>query len=160
MSEKFPVFSLSDLTYNQLIPTHNTLRSPSSLAYFRNFFSRGLMPTRERPAILIQTEDNSIYIHDGHHYIYEAYKNGVQLSKLDIVIKQYTYAELNDINFEETWVTPYNPKYYVRRHVIPEFKKYIYKIYDINESEAITAIIANSKFYSEFRKVQSLSELC
>ena len=159
MSKKSPEFSIDNITWNQIVPTHNKLRSPSSLAYFNHWFAKGIVPERDHPTVLIQTEDKVLYVHDGHHYLTSAYKNNVPINRLDIVIKYYSYAELNDINFDCWYVTPYNPRYYVRRHILPEFKAYIKKLYEISECEAITGIMQNIHLYTERRKVQTLGDL-
>jgi hypothetical protein len=159
VSKNSQTYSLDSIFWGQLVPTHNKLRSPSSVGYFDSFFKRNVIPERDRPALLIQTEDDVIYIHDGHHYLRSALKNLIPLRNLDVKIQQYTYADLNDINFSVGYVTPYNPKRYVRRHVLPEFKAYIMKLKEIDESEAVGAILANTNYYTEWRKVNSLVEL-
>ena len=152
------------MTYDDLIVTHNTLRSVDTYYFFRKRLREtGLFMDRPVPIYAIQTEDGKLYLTDGHHEMTAAYAEGIPFPIHKMCIQKYTYDEINTINLSQWYVTPYDPRSHVRKDNFRWFKNAIQQIYENNQQYgklwAINAINDYKKFYLENRQIHSLKDM-
>jgi len=157
------------MKYEDLIPTHNKLRSVKNLQSMIYMMKNDLFRIERAkllsdPIEILHTEDDKYYLNDGHHRICAAYLYGFSCSVLNFKISNYTYAQINEHNFSCGWVTPYNPITHVRNDNCKWFKEAVLSIKS-GESEfahewAVNAIYNyGPKAYMEERKVWTIQEL-
>lgn len=151
---------------SELIPTHNSLRSKSTLEYFRNQIKAGesLYPVKLVKVRYYPSYDYKVYIHDGHHRLVAMYLEGVkELTENDYEIRDVTYEHYKEINFDVGWVTPFDLRTEVRRADFFDFKNEVMSMYNnVNfltpKPERLYPFIVryiqnNVDEYSETRKV-------
>lgn len=155
---------------NDLIPTHNELRSPSVLEYFRQQIKAG---KKLQPIELIKVRhypsyDHRIYIHDGHHRAVAAKLERLEtLSPDEYNIREVPYTDYLQINFDVGWVTPFDLMSEVRKADFFDFKnevmdmwKYRFYLVDRIKVRSISRFIeSNRNRYVEPRKVWSVGDI-
>lgn len=151
---------------NDLIPTHNELRSSSVLKYFRQQIKAGKKP---QPIELIKVRyypsyTSRIYIHDGHHRAVAAKLERLEsLTPDEYNIREVPYTDYLQINFDVGWVTPFDLMSEVRRADFFDFKNTVMYLFDNPEFSSIEFIknfIHNRRyFYVEPRKVWSVGDM-
>lgn len=123
-----------------LMPTHNNLRSPQSIPYFRQLAKSGLVSGIK----LFECGDNRIYIHDGHHRLVGKWLEGRwTLKPHEYTLFSCSYEYYMWFNFEAGWVTPFDPRIEVR---VPNFFSYKDKVIDIFKKSGTTAAIQYSDY--------------
>jgi len=76
-------------------------------------------------------EDDVHYIHDGHHRTLGIYLGDRDYLREDeFQITDWTYAEYMEISFENSWLTPFDPRAEVRSGDFFTFKKRVWEIYE------------------------------
>jgi len=72
---------------------------------------------------LTEFEDGSVYIHDGHHRAFACVIAGkTHFLENEYFIKKWTYQDYIDINREQNWVTPFDPRTHLRIGNFFDFK--------------------------------------
>lgn len=163
------------MKYDSFLVTHNQLRSQKTFSFFANRFKNGEgFLSRANKISFIRTEDDKLYLCDGHHEVAAAFHAGLDLTSASIQVKRYTYAQMNEVNFSCGYVTPYNPATHVRKNDFKWFKEAIlsintgWKNYDEPPTKeflklctewAYEAIDKYKSAYLEERKVFSIEEI-
>lgn len=111
------------MNYEDIIPTHNSLRNPASFFVFLD--KPSLITNATTKPLLLKTEDDKLYLNDGHHRLTAAYHLGIPITDIEFNYASYTYLDLLTPNFEIGWLTPYDPRVNVRRSDCLKFKNTI-----------------------------------
>lgn len=144
---------MNRIILDDLVVTQNKLRHPAKAINVGEL---------TRQILLTRTEDEVLYIHDGHHRLFGLWKSGVRaLDGSYFRIKDFTYAQLMDINLELGWVTPIDFRTHCRRSDLSEYKDFI-----LNESKDIYTdlpieemIRVYRHWYKTKRKIMHIREL-
>ncbi len=153
------------MNYNDIIVTHNSLRDVETYFYFRERMRSGAgFLHRERPIYVIRTEDGLNYLTDGHHELTAAFAENVEFPEAKIEVKHYTYDEINSINCDVGYFTPYDPRTHVRKNNFLWFKVAMQNILrdgpeDLKFAWVEDAIRNYTKVYVEPRKIRTIHEL-
>lgn len=151
-----------------LIPTHNSLRSPRNIKFFSEN-SVGL--------IQIAAIDGKYYIHDGHHRCVDSYLRGnSHLGDFEYAVFNKSYEDYMTCNPDVGFVTPFDPRTECRLPDFFNFKRTAMEVYEVhknlstsssmyealnfhNYGEMFENMIKESHRYKEPRKVNTLKEL-
>lgn len=134
-----------------LIPTQNRLRYLPKPSAF-------IGPV---PIALTQTEDDLLYIWNGHHRLFSLWQAGVRGLPPDKVnIAHMTYAQLGSINFDKGYVTPFDPRKECRLEDFVAYKAEVIKRYQTyNYDQAIRYITSYTHKFRELREVRHIKDL-
>jgi hypothetical protein len=118
----------------------------------------------KKPSPLIQISlfpDGARYVHDGHHRCVTTWLGGRhELYESEYEIRNWTYEEYLEINPEDQWVTPFDPRTQVRLPDTCEYKREARRIYLAEGLAAATKfIIANKRLYVAERDFWTIPEL-
>ena len=151
------------MNINNLIVTQNELRSMHNLQMMLNSFNESLYPLSTDKIILIKTEDDKHYIHNGHHRLVALYLLGIEeLSPEWYTIWNMTYAQLTSINFDKGYVTPYDPRRECRKSNFMQYKTKamnIFHIYGYVGAINFVNLALASQVYLEKRQINTVKEL-
>lgn len=150
------------MNYLDLIPTHNELRNIRTFIFWSDMMKSRNFIKREKPALIIETEDSKKFIFDGHHYFCAAARNNIEFNVLDFKIEKFTYEQLNSFNWDCNFITPFNPRTSCRLHNLPKFKSvFLEKVSSclITKEQAEYLIRKKQHLYSESRIVDNLFNL-
>lgn len=111
------------MNYSDIIPTHNSLRNPDSFNYFCGNIKA--ITESDRPPLLLKMEDGKLYLNDGHHRLTAAYAVNVPFKHLTFNVMDMTYTKMMEVNWDIGWLTPYDPRFQVRRNDCLRFKTMI-----------------------------------
>lgn len=104
--------------------------------------------------------DGKKMVHDGHHRLVSTYLGGRKYIRGDeYVMKMWKYDDYLHINFDNRWVTPFDPRTHVRVADIGNFKKIALELSKIDPAEAEIYIRARQNTYVETRKWSSVANL-
>lgn len=142
-----------------LIPTHNKLRDTWTFKHFVRQFSRGVDIEKFGQIPVVVTEDNCCYVWDGTHRITAAKFLGIELPESLFSIYRYTYKDLESINFEKGYVTPFNPAIECRKS-FHDYKNFVLDMYKRNgPTETTRFILSNRDLYCEKRTSFTFSDM-
>ena len=154
---------MSTLNTSKIIPTHNRFRNPQKakeLILVKEYCDF-ILNNQQKPILLVQTEDEQLWCHDGHHRLAAVDYHYGKIDECYLEIKKYTYQKLNSINLNCGYVTPYDPRIECRLENFWEYKKWLYET-DIPmwNQYSIDVIRSHHKEYKQARTVHTLRELC
>lgn len=154
---------------SKIIPTHNRFRNPQKakeLIIVRDYCDY-ILNNQRGPIVLIETEDKQLWCHDGHHRLAAIDYHYGEIDEEYVQILDYSYAQLNQVNYKCKYVTPYDPRIECRHENFWEFKKEILELFvkaedrvEHHMSTIIAMIILDSYKFKEPRSVHTLRELC
>ena len=161
---------------SQLIPTHNSLRNLKSFYHFVAAFYQhdgdtyGWSIRRGSKISIIQTEDDKLYLWDGHHCAAAAHWAGhAYIPRSEYNITKMTYEKVMTINFDKGYVTPFDMRTECRLADFSFFKNFVLDIYrntpnpllgiQHNYEEIKESIKEMSHQYKELRKAHNIEEL-
>lgn len=152
------------LDTSKIIPTHNRFRNPEKakeLIMVRDYCDY-ILNNQRGPIVLIQTEDDQLWCHDGHHRLAAVDYHYGEIDENYVEIKKYSYQQLNEINLSVSYVTPYDPRVECRLENFWMFKNWILNPNNLPEwKKHINTIIKTyHEEYKEQRRVHTLRELC
>jgi len=105
-------------------------------------------------------EDGQFFIQDGHHRMCAMVLAGRPFMFEDeFYIKDWTYKEFLDINFNCGWVTPYDPRIETRSPDYAIYKKMVNDNLKISKNHAVTFIAQNRQLYSSQRSYYHIQAL-
>ncbi len=100
------------------------------------------------PIQINEFEDGFKCLHDGHHRCVSTYLAGRDYLRRDeYQITCWTYREYLEINHENRWYTPFDPRTHLRTHDISDFKAKAYKLFCKDPIEAVQWIECNKDLY-------------
>jgi hypothetical protein len=104
-----------------LVPTQRDVRSHTKIV---EYVQRVLTCVSQvNPIKLWDLNDGNLYVHDGHTRLLALWITGVrELTRDYFKIQRFSYKDLDDINFDVGWVTPFFPMFEVRRADLKWFK--------------------------------------
>lgn len=123
-----------------LIPTQKEVRNCAQIDAMKVFVENGgvfdrksldqfaeVRGTKASPLIQItEFEDGQTYIHDGHHRLIAIYRAGREWLRYDeYEIKSWKYGDYQEINLDEGWMTPFDPRNEVRKADLAEWKRIV-----------------------------------
>lgn len=80
-------------------------------------------------------EDGKCYIHDGHHRAVGTFLGGRDNFREDeYEITEWKYEDYLDINFENNWLTPFDPRSEMR---VPDFFDFKERVWDTYNNQSI-----------------------
>lgn len=169
-----------------LIPMQNSLRDVEQLPEMVDFVRSGGIFTRETLAVFAQAknielspllkvvspikivkfEDGSLYVHDGLHRSTAIWIAGRRvLDPREYVLENWRYEEYLEINLDQKWYTPFDPRKEVRSNDILLFKGVIRDFIN-KEPKPTTQEVRlyildyyEAKAYTEPRSVNSIAEV-
>lgn len=149
---------MSTIDTSRIIPTHNRFRNPEKakeLILVKEYCDF-ILNNQRGPIILIQTEDDQLWCHDGHHRLaaIDWHYGKIDLNYVDV--HGYSYKDLDSINLDVKYVTPYDPRIECRLENFWEFKKFVLK----NEPVTRDIIDLFHCQYKEPRTIHTMRELC
>lgn len=99
-------------------------------------------------------EDGELYVRDGHHRVGSIWLAGREfLYDDEYVFEYYTYKEFDEINFDMSYVTPFDPRYEVRFGDFGPFRRETMRIYnELGEAKALKYIENNRHLYCSKRE--------
>ena len=117
-----------------------------------------------RPSLisLNRFEDGELYVRDGHHRVGSIWLAGREyLHDDEYVIENYTYKEYLEINFESSYVTPFDPRSEVRFGNFYGFRQEVMSVFHTQgEAAAMRYIEENRhKYCAPRRLVNSIEGL-
>jgi hypothetical protein len=169
-----------------LVVTQNDLRNWNELPAMISFVKKGNFWTKDKITefnkvnkishsssliCLVQfKEDDTIYIHDGHHRVYSTWYGGRShlteheyyfLFKDFNTKERWSYKDYMEFNPNNNWYTPYDPKNEVRLANFFSFKEIIkQKLLTENSDSVEDWVRKNSDLYKVTRTVFSISGFC
>jgi hypothetical protein len=145
---------------SDLIPSHNCLRNPFLLdtvlkdkTYFDNIINN-----QKNKIIINRTEDGKLYIMDGHHRLCGIHFYYGEVNPSDVIIKDFTYRQINEFNFAVGYLTPFDIMNECRLPYFWEFKSWLNSHTHLVEQENFS-IDRIKKFYCEKRISKNLDDL-
>lgn len=149
---------------SKIIPTHNSFRNPEKAKEMMAVkdYADYILSNQRSPIVLIKTEDGQLWCHDGHHRLAAIDYHYGQIDEEYVEIKEYTYFQLNSINLDCGYVTPYDPRTECRLPNFWEVKQKWIRFFEVTRMQnMLEAYIYNfGDSYKESRKVHTLRELC
>lgn len=155
---------MSTLDTSKIIPTHNRFRNPEKakeLLMVQDYCDY-ILNNQRGPIVLIQTEDDQLWCHDGHHRLAAVDWHDGKVNERYVEIRKYTYAQMNEINLSCGYVTPYDPRIECRLENFWEYKQKWLKFFETTQMQNMLEgyILNFSECYKEPRRVHTLRELC
>ena len=117
---------------------------------------------KKNPPLIALTRfpDGHVIAHDGHHRIVSALLAGRQfLNHNEYIIKDFTYEEYMEINFDQSYVTPFDPRTQIRLWDFKAFKAHVMELYKTNPDEARAYIVAHPELYRNDRDIRTVDDL-
>lgn len=163
---------------DHLRPTQKGLRHADQIASMVEFVRSGGIFSQEALIQFAQSkgyesekliqinkfEDEMNFIHDGHHRCFSIWLAGREiLHHQEFVFSYWSYQQYGEINFDNGYVTPYNPKEEIRHADFFDFKFEVRKIAETSIEEAIEFIKLNRSRYCEPRDcwhIKDLAPIC
>jgi hypothetical protein len=104
--------------------------------------------------------DGKRMIHDGHHRIVSIYLGGRDYLREDeFILKYWDYKDYLNVNIDNRWVTPFDPRTEVRVPDIGEFKKKAIDLFAADPEKAREFIFKNKMSYIKDRNISWVSSL-
>lgn len=162
---------MSMLDTSIIIPTHNEFRNRQKAKELIECeeYCTYILNNQRGPIVLIQTEDNQLWCHDGHHRLAAIDWHDGKINEQYVEIRKYTYAQMNEINLDCGYVTPYDPRLECRCCNFWEYKNdlldeleewYVCGSFSIKEKVAKDWAESYWDRYKEKRRIHTLRELC
>lgn len=109
---------------------------------------------------IVQFPDGTRMVHDGHHRAIATVLGGRNCLRQDeYILKNWQYSDYENINFENRWVTPFDPKTEIRKADIFEFKNAALRAAEIDPKKAVEYILQNKNSYALPRKLFTIEQL-
>ena len=145
----------------QLIPTHNRLRDPESVNWWRERFRRGHYARTKSPIMLVYFGGDDYLLHDGHHYAYGLYlEDGPEGEIHDFEVLDLSWVDYTSVNFAQRFVTPFDPRTEVRLPDFFDFKTRALDIYaDRGKMKAERFIRENGRLFKEPRIAERIMHM-
>lgn len=160
---------------NELIVTHNYLRHEDDVVEMIHYVKNGGLWTKEclveyskikgfdrvSPLIqLTQFEDGKIFVHDGHHRVVATWLAGRDfLYSEEFNLTQWKYADYLEINHQNGWYTPFDPRIHTRTPDFAQFKKKARELFNSDLDNAEKWILENQHMFREERKYLFVPEM-
>lgn len=98
-------------------------------------------------------EDGTLILHDGHHRVAAICLSSKRnfLYESEYFIQEMSYDFYNQVGFKVGWVTPFDPRFFVRIPDFKQFKQKVLKMYTYNQTEAEKYIYSNASEYLKLR---------
>lgn len=104
--------------------------------------------------------DGELFIADGHHRIMAIKIAGREfLYEDEFQVKDWSYEEYKEINFEENWVTPFDPRTHFRYPDFLQFKNAVKEQLVISKEAATAYILAHKDEYMEKKRYEDIVSL-
>lgn len=104
--------------------------------------------------------DGKLMIHDGHHRGISVVLGGRKfIYPEEFVIVDWAYEDYVEINFDKRWVTPFDPRNFLRTPDIHVFKNKALDIAKTSREQAEKFIRENQNIYVVDRKINYIKEL-
>lgn len=151
----------------------DTMRDAMQVAEMIQYIQDGGLWTQDRIKAHADTHNRraaSIYIsrfpedvkmiHDGHHRIVATYLGGrSELQESEYDIGDWTYESYKEVNFNNGFVTPFDPVTEVRLDNFFSFKVEALRIAQSSREEAKTYISTHKHLYARPRRLKTVHEL-
>lgn len=160
------------LLIENLIPTHNEVRDPPSIARFLEMLREGKnYKEQSRPISINDFGDGLLYVRDGHRRLCAAMLTGKNtLEEGEYEVERYTYENYARPNPANGWFTPFDPRESCRLADFGEFKQEVMQRYrelsnrldfplSINYTSLNQFIRENTHRYVEPRRLHTFDEL-
>ena len=109
---------------------------------------------------LSRFEDGRIFIADGHHRILSLVLSGREnLYQEEYVLTDWTYWDYQQINLNQNWYTPFDPRREVRYPDYTQFKAAVDNLRKISEQDALNFIKNNNTLYKCRRQYECIVSL-
>ena len=114
-----------------------------------------------KPIAVVVMDDGYRFIRDGHHRAVSIFIGGRKyLDNREFVFESMNYRQFADINFEATWVTPIDPRDYVRFADIGPWKQKVDSLRSLYGDEmASRYILTHQDEYAKKKKFDSIEHL-
>lgn len=148
------------MNYDDIIPTHNSLRRIDSFKYFLENPNEIRLISSAKPALVLRI-DGKLYLNDAHHRLAAACLIQYPIELIKMEFMDMTIEKMLTVNFKVGWVTPYDPRTHVRLNNCKTYKDSIMEMAKIDENVAMEAILIAKKnnSYIEPRVVHKMSDL-
>ena len=104
--------------------------------------------------------DGELFISDGHHRALAiALAGRNELHEDEYFIKDWSYDEYLDINFDQKWVTPFDPRTHVRLGEFFDFKQKVYEQLEVSQEKAVAYINQHPEQYCLLRSFDDVVSL-
>lgn len=104
--------------------------------------------------------DGQRYIADGHHRILAIKLAGRNcLDQSEYTVTKWNYEDYLDINFEQNWVTPFDPRTHLRIPDFFEFKQEVKSNLAKSEGHATDYIVSNAEKYLKVKQYDDIISL-
>ena len=162
------ILELDELTVLQDSLRH-TAQVPTMIKYvaeggfwtqdaLRNFAIQQSLPRICPVMEIIRFPDGRLMVHDGHHRAVATKLGGRNFLRGDeYEFKNWSYDDYLLINFENRWVTPFDPRTEIRVPDFGTYKKFVLDLAAKDEAAAIAYIRANKHVYTKVRTVSGIS---
>lgn len=149
-----------------LIPTHNRLRDPKSVLFFKNYLEQGqIFRCQKKPITLVRFEDDNLFIRDGHRRLSATVLAEADLLDVEYKIETSTYERYNSSHYETGWFTPFDVRTHCRLPDFFAYKDEALALYEevLKKAKSIeeldTFVKENFNSYCEPRKIKTLQTL-
>jgi len=159
----------TDLEIDTILPTQCGLRNYGQVAamvtFVREdgFFTADKLRSHSAYDSLMSIrrfEDNSLFLHDGHHRmlaIWLAGRNFIRTDEFELTTWQY--KDYTASNIEAGFLTPFHPQKEVRRAEFHSFREEAREIAKVSAEEAIAFIEKNRDRYCQHRDCWHIKEI-
>ncbi len=163
------------IALNSLVVSQDDVRDLSQIPVMVDFVRQGGIFTRQslerwvakndlrpNPPLIGITKfpDGMLMINDGHHRAASILMGGRDhLDKQEFFVSCFTYAEYDEINVAQGWVTPFDPCTQVRLADFGDFKAWVKRHLEHSAGEACAFILDNRSRYSKSRTISTVPEL-
>lgn len=108
---------------------------------------------RTAPIVLTRFEDQRLFVHDGLHRVASIFlgRESGRLFESEFEIQEFTYQEYDEINLQEKYFTPFDPRKEVRVADLANFKTRVSQLIEANKSP-IEFIENNRSLYACLRQ--------
>lgn len=148
------------MNYDDIIPTHNSLRKTESFKYFVENPNELRVISSAKPALVLRI-GNQLYLNDAHHRLAAACHIRYPIELINMTFMDMTIEKMLEVNFKVGWVTPYDPRIHVRLNNCKIYKDSIMAMAKLDEKVAMKAILIakENNVYVESRVANKMSDL-
>ena len=128
--------------------------------YMTEFAKKHNLPYTSSLIQISRFEDGQEFIHDGHHRSITTKLGGRDfLYPEEYEVKEWTYDSYIEINHENGWYTPFDPRIHVRKADFLEFKKMARNKFLTEPDKAAQWILNNVDLFRRERTVWTICDL-
>lgn len=146
-----------------LLTTQNSLRNINSVDNFRKIIREGDLKTLCPIQLVRLKGTNLLYIWNGHHRLFAAYKEDIrELSDDCFQITEMSRAQISSPNLDVGYVTPFDILYECRKSDFMEYKNLVntfYKTHPEKYNTILSMIASLQHLYCERRTTNFILDL-